>query len=170
LPDARRVVDALAEAGVDVLEQPMAADRLHLLRQLRQGCSLPLAVDEASVGPSDFFAYASEGLVDYLVVKVTRSGGIWPTLQQIAIAEAAGLPLLVSGLTDSLLTRLAACQVALAYGFDGPAALNGSQFIDESAVFPDKNRIEFEGTVHANTTPGIGVTPDEAALAELCAD
>src|SRR5439155_815107 len=102
---------------------PMAADRLHLLRQLRQGCPLPLAVDEASVGPADFFAYAAEGLVDYLVVKVTRSGGIWPTLQQIGTAEAAGLPLLVSGLTDSLLTRVAVCQVALVYGFEGPAAL-----------------------------------------------
>ncbi len=89
LPDARRVVGPFAEIGVDVLEQPMAADRLHLLRQLRQTCSLPLAVDEASVGPADFFAYTAEGLVDYLVVKVTRSGGIWPTLQQIAVAEAA---------------------------------------------------------------------------------
>jgi muconate cycloisomerase len=169
LPQARRVVGEFASVGVDVLEQPLAADRLHLLRQLRQSCTLPLAVDEASVGPADFFAYAAEGLVDYLVVKVTRTGGIWPTLQQIATAEAAGLPLLVSGLTDSLLTRAAVCQVALVYGFDGPAALNGSQFIDESAVYPDKSRIEFEGAVHLNSEPGIGVAPDLAALAELCA-
>ncbi len=167
LPDARRVVGPFAELGVDVLEQPMAADRLHLLRQLRQACSLPLAVDEASVGPADFFAYAAEGLVDYLVVKVTRSGGIWPTLQQIAVAEAAGLPLLVSGLTDSLLTRVAVCQVALAYGFDGPAALNGSQFIDESALFPDKSRLESAGFVHVDDTPGLGVAPDEQAVREL---
>jgi muconate cycloisomerase len=170
LPAARRVVGAFAEAGVDVLEQPMAADRLHLLRALRRACALPLAVDEASVGPADFFAYAAEGLVDYLVVKVTRSAGIWPTLQQIATAEAAGLPLLVSGLTDSLLTKVAACQVALVYGFEGPAALNGSQFVDESALFPDKARIEFDGTVHLDSAPGIGVAPDAAALAELCVE
>jgi muconate cycloisomerase len=167
LPDARRVVGPFAELGVDVLEQPMAADRLHLLRQLRQACSLPLAVDEASVGPADFFAYAAEGLVDYLVVKVTRSGGIWPTLQQIAVAEAAGLPLLVSGLTDSLLTRVAVCQVALAHGFEGPAALNGSQFIDESGLFPDKLRLESAGSVHVDNTPGLGVAPDEQALREF---
>jgi muconate cycloisomerase len=170
LPDARRVIDAFVTCGVDVLEQPMAADRLHLLRQLRQSCRLPLAVDEASVGPADFFAYAAEGLVDYLVVKVTRSAGIWPTLQQIATAEAAGLPLLVSGLTDSLLTKVAVCQVALVFGFEGPAALNGSQFIDESALFADKARIEFDGAVHLGTEPGIGVAPDPDALAELRAD
>src|SRR5207253_9256198 len=138
--EARRILGEFARAGVDVLEQPMSADRLHLLRQLRQGCSLPLAVDEASVGPADFFAYAAEGLVDYLVVKLTRSAGIWPTLQQIATAESAGLPLLVSGLTDSLLTKVAACQVALVYGFEGTAALHGRQIVDESALFPAKER------------------------------
>jgi muconate cycloisomerase len=167
LPDARRVVGEFANVGVNVLEQPMAADRLHLLRQLRQACPLPLAVDEASVGPADFFAYAAEGLVDYLVVKVTRSGGIWPTLQQIGTAEAAGLPLLVSGLTDSLLTKAAVCQVALTFGFDGPAALNGSQFIDEAALFPDKSRLESDGSVHLDARPGLGVEPDEQVLAEL---
>jgi L-alanine-DL-glutamate epimerase-like enolase superfamily enzyme len=138
-----------------------------LLRQLRRGCSLPLAVDEASVGPADFFAYAAEDLVDYLVVKVTRSGGIWPTVQQIATAEAAGLPLLVSGLTDSLLTRAAVCQVALVYGFDGPAALNGGQFIDDSALYAGPARIDFDGAVHLGGEPGIGVAPDPGALAEL---
>ena len=167
LPDARRVVGELASAGVDVLEQPLPADQLHLVRQLRQACPLPLAVDEASVGPADFFAYASEGLVDYLVVKITRSAGIWPSVQQIGIAEAAGLPLLVSGLTDSLLTKAAVCQLALVYGFDGPAALNGTQFIDESALYPDKACIEFDGAVHLGSQPGIGVAPDSAALAEL---
>jgi L-alanine-DL-glutamate epimerase-like enolase superfamily enzyme len=170
LPDARRVANEFASIGVDVLEQPMAADRLNLLRELRRGCSLPLAVDEASVGPADFFAYAAEGLVDYLVVKVTRSAGIWPTLQQIATADAAGLPLLVSGLTDSLLTRVAVCQVALAFGFAGPAALNGGQFIDESALFADKARVEFHGALHLGGEPGIGVAPDPHALAELRAD
>ena len=94
-------------------------------------------MDESSVGPTDFLRYVTAGLVDYLVVKVTRSGGVWPALQQMAIAEAAGLPLLVSGLTESLLAKVAACQVAGAFGFDGPAALNGSQFVDESALFPD---------------------------------
>lgn len=164
LHEARAVARALAEAGVDVLEQPLPADQMHLMARLRQDCPLPLAVDEASVSPTDFFRYAAEGLVDYLVVKVTRSGGIWPSLQQIAVAEAAGLPLLVSGLTDSFLTRLAACQLAAAFGCDGPAALNGSQFIDESALFPARAESEFAGAVHLNDRPGIGVEPSVEGL------
>jgi L-alanine-DL-glutamate epimerase-like enolase superfamily enzyme len=167
LHEARQVAAAFADAGVDVLEQPLPADQTHLMRHLRASCALPLAIDEASVSPADFFRYAAEGLVDYLVVKLTRSGGIWPTLQQIAVAEAAGLPLLVSGLTDSLLTKLAVCQVALVFGFDGPAALNGSQFTDEAALFPDKPRVEHMGAVHLGDEPGIGTRPDEQALRQF---
>jgi L-alanine-DL-glutamate epimerase-like enolase superfamily enzyme len=135
--------------------------------QLRKSVQIPLAVDESSVSPADFFAHAAEGLVDYLVVKVTRSGGVWPTLAQISVAEAAGLPLLMSGLTHGLLTKLAVCQVAAAFGCVGPAALNGSQFTDESALFPTKADVESGGTIYLTDAPGIGVRPDEEALRDL---
>ncbi|MEZ4862117.1 MAG: enolase C-terminal domain-like protein [Caldilineaceae bacterium] len=169
LHNARRVASAFEAIGVDLLEQPLPADQRHLLRALRQSTKIPLAIDEASVSPGDFFHYVADGLVDYLVIKVTRSGGIWPTLQQIALAEAAGLPLLVSGLTDGFLTKLAVCQVALAFGFAGPAALNGSQFTDESMLFPTKATLEYSGAVHLSDAPGIGLQPDEAALRDLAA-
>ncbi|GHO50696.1 mandelate racemase/muconate lactonizing enzyme family protein [Ktedonospora formicarum] len=162
--EALTVARGFADAGVNVLEQPFPADQLQLMRRLRNQCPVPLAVDEATVSPADFFHYAAEGLVDFLVIKVTRSGGIWPSLQQIAVATSAGLPLLVSGLTDSLLTKLAACQLAAAFGHQGPAALNGSQFLDESALYPDKEAIEFDGSVHLNKQSGIGVQPDPQAL------
>jgi L-alanine-DL-glutamate epimerase-like enolase superfamily enzyme len=166
---ARRVADAFTAIGVDLLEQPLPADQFGQMRSLRQSTSIPLAIDEASVGAADFFRYAAEGLVDYLVIKVTRSGGIWPTLQQIRVAESAGLPLLVSGLTDGFLTKVAVCQVALAFGFSGPAALNGSQFTDDHTLFPQKAEMEQGGSVHLNNLPGIGVEPDETILREMAA-
>ena len=167
---AREAAPRLADAGVDLLEQPLPADRMHLMRELRRSVQIPLAVDESSVSPADFFAHAAEGLVDYLVVKVTRSGGAWPTLAQISVAEAAGLPLLVSGLTDGLLTKVAVCQIAAAFGCAGPAALNGSQFTDESDIFPAKAEVESGGAVHLPAGAGIGVRPDEEALRGFLAD
>ena len=164
LHQARAVALAFEAIGVDLLEQPLPADQIHLMRALRQQTSIPLAVDESSVSPGDFLNHVSQGLVDYLVIKVTRSGGIWPTLLQIAVAQAAGLPLIVSGLTDGFITKIAACQVALASGFAGPAALNGSQFTDEDALFPQKALMEREGVVVLNDLPGLGVAPDEDAL------
>lgn len=169
LHEARQATNRLEAVGANILEQPLQADQIHLLRELRRSTTLPLAVDESSVSPGDFFAHAAEGLVDYLVVKLTRSGGIWPTLQQIAVAQAAGLPFLVSGLTDGLITKIAICQVATAFGFSGPAALNGSQFMDESAIFPRKATLEHDGFVRLNDLPGLGVEPDEKALQRFLA-
>jgi L-alanine-DL-glutamate epimerase-like enolase superfamily enzyme len=164
LPQARQAADAFARAGVDMLEQPLPADQLHLMRQLRTATTLPLAVDEASVSPADFFAHAAAGVVDALVVKLARSGGVWPTLMQAMTARAAGLDLLVSGLTESMLLKLASLQIAAAMGCRRPAALNGSQFTDDAAVYPNKAAIERDGTVTLPDAPGIGIEPDEAAL------
>lgn len=167
LHEARAIAREFARIGVHVLEQPLAADQFHLMQQLRRDCPLPLAVDESTVGPADFFQYASAGLVDYLVVKVARNGGLWPSMLQIAVAQSAGLPLLLSGLTDSFLCKMAACQLMSAFGFNGPAALNGSQFLGESDLFPQKSQFESGGTVHLGTQPGIGIEPDEAVLRKL---
>jgi muconate cycloisomerase len=152
--EALRVARGFADVGVNVLEQPFPADQLQLMRRLRNQCPIPLAVDEASVSPADFFHYAAEGLVDYLIVKVTT-------------AQAAGLPFLVSGLTDSLLTKLAACQLAATFGHAGPAALNGSQFIDESALYPNKSQYELNGMVQLGEQSGIGVQPDQQRIEQL---
>jgi len=170
LHGARRLAAGLAAAGTDVLEQPLRADAGHLMGTLRQSTTMPLAVDESSVSATDFFRIAAAGVVDYLVIKVTRSGGLWPTLQQVAIADAAGLGLLVSGLTDSMITKLAACQVAAAVGFTGPAGLNGSQFVDDSDLFPTKGEVEVGGDVRLGSGLGVGIEPDEAALRRLAGD
>lgn len=167
---AKYVAHAFEEIGVDILEQPLAADRFTGMAELRRATRIPLAVDEASVSPTDFLNYVTAGLVDYLIIKITRSGGLWPSLQQIAIAQAAGLPMLVSGLTDGLLTKIAACQLASVFGLTGPVALNGSQFIDETGLYPEKSAVERGGTIRLNDLPGIGVEPDADYLKRFARD
>jgi len=167
---AKLVAHAFEEIGVDILEQPLPADRFTGMAELRRATRIPLAVDEASVSPNDFLNYVTAGLVDYLIIKVTRSGGLWPSLQQIAIAQAAGLPMLVSGLTDGLLTKMAACQLASVFGGTGPVALNGTQFIEEEALYPAKSDVESRGRIRLNDVPGIGVEPDADYLKRSARD
>jgi muconate cycloisomerase len=164
LANAVRVAAAFEEIGVDLLEQPLAADQPHLMEALRARTSLALAVDEACVSPGDYFSYASRGLVDFLVLKLPRSAGVWPSTLQLATSRSAGIPFVVSGLADGLLTKMASAQVASAYGVKHPMALNGSQFIDESALFPDKSKWEHAGAVHLGQEPGIGPVPDRDGI------
>jgi L-alanine-DL-glutamate epimerase-like enolase superfamily enzyme len=164
---ARRLVAGLVATGTDVLEQPFRADAMHLMPALRASTSLALALDESIVSPTDLLRAVSDGATDYLVVKLARTGGVWPTWQQLAIAEAAQVGVLISGLTESMLAKVAACQVAAAAGCDGPAGLNGSQFVVDREVFPDKDEIEYGGRVQLGSRLGIGIAPDEAALRSL---
>ena len=167
LREARKLATAFTRIGIDLLEQPLRADAQHDMAALRAHTSLPLAIDEACVSPTDYFRYAALGLVDYLVLKLTRSGGIWPTMQQVGIARAAGHGLVVSGLTDSLLTRAAGGQVAAAFGCEGPLALNGGQFLDESELYPEGRLVEHDGALHLDGAHGIGVEPDVQVLKKL---
>lgn len=165
--DAVRLANVMTDLGMHLLEQPLQADQPQQMERLRQRTRLPLAIDESSVSPGDFYEYARRGLVDYFVLKVTRTGGLWPSCMQMATAAAAGIPTVVSGLTDGLLTKIAACQIAAAFGVFRPMALNGSQFVDESALYPKKAEVEAGGLVTLPKTPGIGVRPVEEAVRSL---
>jgi L-alanine-DL-glutamate epimerase-like enolase superfamily enzyme len=111
--------------------------------------------------------HVAPGLVDYLIIKINRSGGIWPSLQQIGVALAARQGLVLSGLCETLLMRAAGAQVAAAFGLHGPAALNGGQFLDETHLYPKKQLTERDGRIHLDDQPGIGVEPDFHAVEEL---
>lgn len=170
ISSARRLARAFEAVGVDLLEQPLIADAQHVMGQLRAATCLPLAIDEACVSATDYYRYVASGLVDYLIIKVNRSGGIWPSIQQLGVALAARQGIVLSGLAETLLTRCAGSQLACAYGCTGPAALNGGQFLDESELFPEKNETERDGLIHLNNRPGIGVEPNLRAVERLAAE
>jgi L-alanine-DL-glutamate epimerase-like enolase superfamily enzyme len=46
------------------------------------------------------------------------------------------------------------------FGVSGPVALNGTQFIEEDGLYPDKSKVEGNGRIRLNDAPGIGVEPD----------
>lgn len=167
LSQARQLVRALEAVGVDLLEQPLAGDAQHAMVQLRQSTTLPLGLDEGCVSATDYYRHVALGAVDYLIIKLNRSGGIWPSLQQIGVALAARQGLVLSGLCETLLMRAAGAQVAAAFGVDGPAALNGGQFLDETSLYPEKQLTERDGSIYLDERPGIGVEPDFHAVQEL---
>lgn len=164
LISARPILRAYEELGINLLEQPLPKEAQLTMTQLRGLTKIPLSIDEASVTAADYLRYVSFGLVDYLCLKLTRSGGILPSLQQAAIATAAHQRIIASGLVDSLLTRVATAHVAAALNIAAPMAVNGGQFLDESRIFPDLDRYEKNGRIHLGHEPGIGVVPEVDAL------
>jgi len=62
---------------------------------------IPLALDEPVTGPAALYELLSGRCLSALALKVTRTGGLLPSRRCADMAEAAGLLLVSSGLTDA---------------------------------------------------------------------
>lgn len=90
---AARGMALLEDAGVDLVEQPIArANRVGMAR-LAARSALPVMADEALRGPEDAFDMAARAAADVFAVKVAQSGGLRPAARVGAIADAAGIGL-----------------------------------------------------------------------------
>jgi O-succinylbenzoate synthase len=99
--DAARALGALARYGLEYAEQPCAtlSDLGALRRQLaRQGIDVLVAADESIRKADDPMRVAAAGSADVVVLKVAPLGGVGPALR---VAEACGLPVVVSSALDT---------------------------------------------------------------------
>lgn len=158
LQTAVEVSQDLATAGVEVFEQPLKASNLVDLRELKRRSGVPVAIDEPICDPDFLSTLIRLEALDIFVLKVTRSGGIGPSIRMLEMARHAGLGILGSGLTESRLGLAACAQLLAAYGITKPAALNGPQFLAEDVV-ADGVRIMGD-SVELSDRPGLGVLID----------
>jgi muconate cycloisomerase len=153
---------ALEDAGLDLLEQPFAPDRAGAGAALLPRLHVPLALDEPVTGPAVLYELLAGRCLSALTLKVTRTGGLLPSRRCADIAEAAGLLLVSSGLTDAGVGFAANVQLAAAYGVSRPCALNGPQFLGDDILatpLPQEGDI-----VRVPDRPGLGVEVDETKV------
>jgi L-alanine-DL-glutamate epimerase-like enolase superfamily enzyme len=162
---ALTVAPKLADAGVDVLEQPLPANRLEGFRALKRQGALPILMDESIVSPGDLIEFIRLDLIDGAVMKPARSAGLFPSRRQWEIAQDAGLMILGSGLTDPDMSLAATLALFGAFGYDRPAAINGPQFI-EATVLKSPLLVK-DAKLEVPTGPGLGVEVDEAKIRTL---
>jgi O-succinylbenzoate synthase len=85
-----------AGAGIEFAEQPV--ETISELAELRRMVDVPLAADESVRTVDDARALRAAGAADVLVLKVQPLGGVRAALE---IADAAGLPALVSSMFET---------------------------------------------------------------------
>jgi L-alanine-DL-glutamate epimerase-like enolase superfamily enzyme len=159
---ALAAVPRLKDAGVNVLEQPVAANRLSGFAAVRKLGALPILMDEGIVSHVELEEFIQLGLLDGVAMKPARTAGLWDARQQVEILERRKMMFLGSGLTDPDVSLAASLVLFGAYGLKYPAALNGLQFLTGSflkAPFVLEN-----GTLRVPTAPGLGVEVDEDAI------
>jgi muconate cycloisomerase len=162
LDNAARMARRLAQLGVQVFEQPLKGSRLSGFRKLVQLGAVPIAIDESLCTPADLMEYIKAEAVELPVAKVQRCGGLWWSRQFCAVAEAAGLRLIGSGLCETDLNLAHGVHLFSAFGIDLPCDLNGRQFV-ESAYLSQTVEVK-DGFVSVPEREGVGVEVDESLV------
>jgi muconate cycloisomerase len=162
---SRRWLPALAEAGVQLVEQPLPAQDVSGLARLRSHSPVAIMADESLRTPGDALRLATENAVDVLALKVGKSGGLSAVRRIAAIAEAAGIgcyggTTIETSVGTAASAHLFAATAALSHGTElfGPLLLE-----DDIAVEPVTYTA---GELLLTHGPGYGINIDEDKVAK----
>lgn len=152
--EAVELLPELAALGVELVEQPFPAADLGSYRALRElGSPLPIYADESCLDHRDVARVA--GLVDGIVVKVSKTGGIRGAVRTLHAAQLHGLETMVGCMVGSELQLAAAAQIA---ALADRADLDGHLLLAER---PWDGVALCDGRVLPAARPGLGVLTAE---------
>jgi muconate cycloisomerase len=159
----------LADAGCDLVEQPIAKDALPAMTRLSARHAIPLMADEALHGPREAFAIASTAGARVFAVKIAQSGGLLPAHDVAAIAGAAGIGLyggtmLEAGVGTAASAHLFATFPKLSWGTE----LFGPLLLTEEILAEPLDYADF--SLGVPTGPGLGIALDEDKIAHFRRD
>ena len=154
----------LQDAGVDLVEQPVARHAHASMARLSAKHIVPLMADEALHGPCDAFAIAACSGARIFAVKIAQSGGLLPAHAVATIAHAGGVglyggTLLAGGVGTAASAHLCATLPTLAWGTE----LFGPLLLTQDILAEPLRYADFELAVP--TGPGLGVALDEDRVA-----
>ncbi len=144
--------------NIRCFEQPVRSEDWLGLRRAREKSPYPIAIDEGCFSSFDVARMARLDAADLVVLKVSKSAGVTNCAKSAAVAEANGLGLLGSGLTDAGVSFMASIHLYSVLDLLLPPELNGPQFLTDMMV----DGIEMDGvTVKVPDGPGLGIDVSE---------
>jgi L-alanine-DL-glutamate epimerase-like enolase superfamily enzyme len=164
-PTAVANLRAMEPYKLQYSEQPLAAWDYENLRRLREKVDIPICADESVFDDRDALKLVSMGAVDYLNIKLGKSGGIGTALCIEAIARAAGSKCMIGCFAESRLGLTAAAHLA--------SARPNISFLDLDSAYvlkidPVDGGLSYDentgGVIHLPDTPGLGASIREEFL------
>lgn len=168
-PEANLGIAMLADAGCDLVEQPIHRANRAGMARLTARAALPIMADEALQGPATAYDYAAAAAANVFAVKIEQSGGLIAARQVQAIADAAGISLYGGTMLEAGVGTIASAHVfatfpTLAFGTElfGPLLLT-EEILTEPLSYRDFG-------LEIPMEPGLGVALDEDRIAYLRRD
>jgi muconate cycloisomerase len=160
---ASRCLPLLRDAGVDLIEQPVALRNTKGLARLARETSVAIMADEALSGPETAFQLAQSAAADVFSLKIAQSGGLFATVKVAAIAEAAGIDLYGGTMLEGGIGTVASAQLFSTFPrLEWGTELFGPLLLTEEILEEPLEYGEF--SLKVPTGPGLGISIDEDRL------
>ena len=146
-------IPALAELGVELVEQPLAKDNWEGMAQLKQQAILPLFADESCVSENDVATCAN--YFDGINIKLTKCSGLTPALRMIKEARTLGLKVMMGSMNESVIGSAAIAQFLPQLDYvdmDGPLLMTQLNGVGLNYSYNNQN-----GMIEPLMHPGLGV-------------
>ena len=161
LPVALATVPRLAESGIAFIEQPVSADDLEGLREVR-GLGVPLVADESVYSAADVRRIGRLGAADVVSIYVGKSSGLERAVESARLAGELGLDVVIGANGELGIGAAAQLHVACACERLGeiPHGIIGHHFYEEDLSLGEP--LEIDGVVaRLPGGPGLGVEPSD---------
>jgi L-alanine-DL-glutamate epimerase-like enolase superfamily enzyme len=148
---ALHLIPALADMGLEWIEQPLPEKDLEGLRRVHQVSPLPIFADEPIRTSRDIPRLA--GLVDGVNIKVMKAGGLREALRMIAVARAHDLQVMLGCMVETSVGITAAAHLSPLVDWadlDGILLITNDPFL---GVGVEQGQLVLPGG------PGLGVRP-----------
>jgi L-Ala-D/L-Glu epimerase len=150
--EAVRTIDALAPAGLELVEEPVHG--LQAVREVRERVAVRIAIDETSVEHGALGA----GVADAVCLKISRCGGIGGLVAAATLVRASGAEPYIASSFDGPLGVAAGLHAAAALASRGPMPHCGLATLGIFADFDDPLPAR-DGRIALPTGAGLGVEP-----------
>ena len=155
---AARGMAALADAGCELVEQPVATAAA--LARLVRRFPTALMADESLHGPRSAFELAKVAGADVFAVKIEQSGGLYAAQQVAAIADAAGIELYGGTMLEGAVGTIASAHAFATFAnLQWGTELFGPLLLTEEILETPLDYSDFHLTVPDG--PGLGTALDE---------
>lgn len=158
-----QALERLKGVTLDWLEQPVTANDMDGMAEVKTKTTTPLMIDEGMRGFPEMREIIAKRAADKVNIKLMKCGGIYPATKLAHMAEMAGIDCQIGSMVESSIGSAAGFHVAFSKKVITSVELTGPlKFVKDIGNL--KYDVPF---IELNEKPGLGIDIDKQMLDEL---
>ncbi|WP_289140094.1 mandelate racemase/muconate lactonizing enzyme family protein [uncultured Brevibacillus sp.] len=160
---ALSVLKQVEDCQIDWIEQPVLADDIAALAEIRNQTSIPVMADEGLQGNKEMREIVAMQAADLINIKLMKCGGIYPALKLVSQAEMAGMGCIIGSMIESSVATAAGAHLATA-----KKQIIANEMAGPLIFSSDLSPLDYRGSkLYLSDRPGLGIDIDESVLKEI---